>query len=417
MNVTLLNTYDSSGGAAKASFRLHQSLRQAEINSSILVQSKTSDDPYVKEKPKSFWERRLSNLNTLMDQLPVKCYSSRLPQTFSPAWWPTNINHQITEIQPDIVHLQWICDGFIRLESLSKIKQSIVWTLHDMWPFTGGCHYSGDCNGYINGCGSCPQLDSNKENDLSSKVVKRKKKIFKGLNLYIVTPSRWLTSCAKASFLFKNLPVETIPYCLNLDRYSPVNPIYARKVLGLPENKKLILFGAMSATSDPRKGFHLLRQSIQYLTENNSVDAEIVILGSSKPTSPPDFRLKTHYMGVLHDDISISLLYGACDVFVAPSLEDNLPLTVMESLSCGTPCVTFDIGGMPDMIDHKENGFLAKPFDTKEFAMGIEWVLEDEKRHKALSCEARRKIELNYSNELISNKYKSLYEDILKKQT
>ena len=171
----------------------------------------------------------------------------------------------------------------------------------------------------------------------------------------------------------------------------------------------------MTATSDRRKGFHLLLPAIKKLSQWEiwQHKLELVVFGASEPVNPPDFGLKTHYLGRLNDDISLALVYAAADIFVAPSLEDNLPNTVMEALACGTPSVAFKIGGMPDMIEHQQNGYLAQPFDVEELAKGISWVLEDEKRYQKLCDRTRDKIEQEFTLEIQASKYLKLYNDIL----
>jgi glycosyltransferase involved in cell wall biosynthesis len=207
--------------------------------------------------------------------------------------------------------------------------------------------------------------------------------------------------------------IEVIPNGLDTIQYRPIQKSVARSILGLPEDKQLILFGAISATSDPRKGFSLLQSALQNLSQSGwGEQVELVVFGASQPQNLPELGLKSHYLGRLNDDISLSLAYAAGDVFLAPSVQDNLPNTVMESLACGTPCVTFDIGGMPDMIDHQQNGYLAKPFDVDDLARGIVWVLGDDERLRNLGINGREKVEQNYTLEIQANSYMSLYREL-----
>ena len=286
-----------------------------------------------------------------------------------------------------------------------------------MWAFTGGCHYSGDCEGYKNSCGKCPQLSSEKEFDISRWIWKRKASAWKNTNLTIVTPSNWLAQCAQKSSLFQNLRVEVIYNGIDTNIYKPIDKNLARNCLNLPQNKKIILFGATSAISDYRKGFHLLLQAVQQLSKVSKgkkwgKEIELVILGSSKPIEPPDFGFKTYYLGKLNDDVSMALAYASADIFVAPSIQDNLPNTVMEALACAVPCVAFNVGGMPDMIDHKKNGYLAYPFDTDDLASGITWILDDQERYHHLCGFARDKVEKNFSLEIQACKYIDLYNSL-----
>ena len=282
-----------------------------------------------------------------------------------------------------------------------------------MWAFTGGCHYNDGCERFQQACGSCPQLDRSGKYDLSHYVLKRKKKAFNQLHITIVTPSKWLAECAKTSSLFKGQRIEIIHNGLNLNLFKPVDKTQARRIWNLPINKKLILFGAMKATVDYRKGFDLIHEALKQLTDRWTGKAELVIFGSSEPENPPNLGLPVHYLGLLHDDVSLALIYSAADITVVPSRQDNLSNIVVESLACGTPAVAFDIGGMSDMIVHKVNGYLAKPFDTSDLASGIDWVISNDKRHKDLCIKARDKAVGCFDIEKTARKYAILYENVL----
>jgi glycosyltransferase involved in cell wall biosynthesis len=283
-----------------------------------------------------------------------------------------------------------------------------------MWAFTGGCHYAQECDRYLSNCGQCPQLQSRHHRDLSHWIWQRKAKAWKNTNLTIVTPSVWLGQCAKASALFQNHRVEVIPNGLDTTRYQPIDRTIVRKILGLPLDKQLILSGSLQSTSDQRKGFHLLQPALQSLSQAGWGDrAEVVIMGASKPATPVDIGFKVHYLGTLGDDISLAMLYAAADVFAAPSVQDNLPNTVMEAISCGTPCVAFNIGGMPDMIEHQQNGYLARPYEIHDFAQGLAWVLAEPSRHQHLCARSREKAEQEFSLHHQANRYTSLFTDLL----
>jgi glycosyltransferase involved in cell wall biosynthesis len=200
---------------------------------------------------------------------------------------------------------------------------------------------------------------------------------------------------------------------LDLNLFKPVDKATAHREWGLPIAKRLILFGAMSPTSDHRKGFDFLYKSLKQLNAKWAGKAELVVFGSNKPENSPDFGLPVHYLGYLQDDVKLSLLYSEVDIMVVPSRQDNLPNTVVESLACGTPVVAFNIGGMSDMIDHKINGYLAKPFDISDLSAGIDWVISDEKRHKYLRIKARDKAMLCFDIKKTARQYASLYEDVI----
>ena len=414
MKILLLNTNDISGGAAIAAYRLLKGLQQNSVQAQMLVQSKKSDDFSI-IGPTTKWQKAFTRLRPILDSFPVKLYKNRKKNLFSPAVLTDNIYKKINKINPDIIHLHWIAGGFVKIESLVRIDKPIVWTLHDMWAFTGGCHYDEECGEYINNCGHCPLLNSNKQNDLSYRIWKRKKISWGNLNLTIVTSSSWLGECAKRSSLFNEKRVEVIPCGLDLNRFKPIEKNIARDILNLPKDKKYILFGAISALSDKRKGFLLLKEALKKLTLKENKDYELIIFGSSKPREEENLGFKTHYLGYLNDEISLTLVYSAADVMIAPSIQDNLPNTVMESLACGTPVVAFGIGGIPDMIEHQKNGYLAKPFETEDLAYGIKWVLEDTNRWKKLSENAREKVEKEFNVVKVAKRYTDLYKDVLNK--
>lgn len=413
MKILHVNTSDISGGAARAAYRIHKGLQGIGMDSKMLVQSKLNDDKTV-IGPDNKIKKGFAKLRPTLDSAAKNLFSGGSKTIFSPAWFPfSDIPSQIKAISPDIVHLHWICGGMLRIEDLKRINKPIIWTLHDMWAFTGGCHYSDDCDRFQQDCGNCPQLNRSGKNDLSRSILKRKKVAWRGLNITFVTPSRWLAECAKKSSLFKGQHIEVIHNGIDLNLFKPIDKTIARKRWELPINKKLILFGAEKATSDHRKGFDLLYDGLKQLHAKWSGKAELVVFGSSEPKNPPDFGLPVHYLGHLHDDVGIALLYAAADVMVTPSRQDNLPNTIVEPLSCGTPVVSFDIGGMPDMIDHKLNGYLSKPFETSDLALGIEWVLSDENRHKELCIKAREKAVACFDIKKVAKQYAALYESIV----
>lgn len=413
MKALLLSTDDIRPGAARAAYRLHQSLRNIGVDSQMLVQSKQSEDSTVNGAKTS-----LRNINAeariAVDKLPFLLYPHRLKKQFCLQWLPDTIAGQVARIQPDIVNLHWVCNGYLQIETLAKLNKPIVWTLRDMWPMTGGCHYSENCDRYQHHCGVCPQLQSTATWDASYWVWQRKNRAWRDLNLTIVSLSSWLADCARSSSLFKHRRIETIPNGIDTSLYKPIDRSFARRLLNLPQDKQLVLFGAVGATSDKRKGFHLLQAALQELSHSARQDQiELVVFGAAEPKQPPEFGFKTHYLGKLTDDLSLSLLYGAANVLVAPSVYENLPNTVLEAMACGIPSVAFDIGGMPDLIEHEGTGYLAQPFKIEELAQGIVWVLENDDRYQKLTDRTRQKAEQEFALEIAARRYLSLFNEIL----
>ncbi|MFN3533342.1 MAG: glycosyltransferase family 4 protein [Candidatus Brocadia sp.] len=411
MKILIVNTYDIDGGAARAAYRLHRALLEAGVDSRMLVQTKKSDD-YTVIGPETKLEKALSIIRPFIDSLPTHFYKNKTKTLFSVAWLPfSNVIKKINQLKPDIVHLHWIAGGMMRIEDIAKIKAPIVWSLHDMWAFTGGCHYDEECGGYEKKCGICKVLGSKKENDLSRKIWHRKEKIFSKIpNMTVVGLSKWLAECAQKSTLFRDKKVVNLPNPINTNAFKPFDKDNARELWSLPKNKKLVLFGAVNSTGDLRKGFKELSAALRKI---ECSDFELVVFGSTQPQNPPDFGFKTHYLGHLHDDISLVTLYSAVDVVVVPSLQENLSNTIMESLSCGTPVVAFDIGGNSDMIEHKMNGYLAKPFDTDDLANGIYWVLNTTNYDK-LCQNAQEKVIKDFDSRVVAKKYVDLYQEVIK---
>ena len=411
MRVCILSRSDGKAGGFAAAYRLHQGLRQSDIESFLVVGEKTRDDEYV-IPPSSRIGKSWNSITNTIDSLPIRFYNNRQNTTYSLQWLPNQLEERIAKINPDIINIHWINAGYFSIESIAKLNRPTILTLHDMWGFTGGCHYSGDCDKYTRACGACPQLNSSSENDLSRWVWERKWKKWQNLNLTIVTPSNWLADCARASSLFSSFRIEVIPNGIDTDLYRPIPKQLAREILRLPQEKKLILFGATSL-SPGRKGFQFLEPILSLLSQSNLKDEiELVTFGSLK--SNFSSNIKVNHLGKLNDEMSLVLAYSSADVFILPSVEDNLPNTVMEALSCGTPCVSFDIGGLADMIEHQKNGYLAKTFKIEDFAQGIIWTLKNNQLNKHLEINSRSTVEEKFSLLIQSTCYTSLFHKVIK---
>ena len=412
MRIVIVNSNDIIGGAARAAYRLHKGLLDIGVDSRLLVAEKHSDDDSV-SGPAGKTSKILTKIHPGLDNLLLRLYPNRERSVFSSSWVPTGALSRINRLEADLVHLNWITNGFVPINAFRKINKPVLWTLHDMWAFTGGCHYAGECNRFRDECGRCPVLQSSRSNDISRWIFRRKQKSWADASLRIVTPSRWLGECAKSSVLLGGQRVEVIPNGIDVGCYMPADRDYCRTQLNLPPDKQLILFGAQSP-SDDRKGFKLLVSALQHLrTKEAQTSFELVIFGASMPEDEVKFDFPTHYLGALSDDVSLSLAFSAVDVFVAPSRQENLSNTVMESLACGTPVVAFDVGGMPDMIDHRITGYLACPKDTCDLAHGISWVLADKDRLQAMRGKAREKVENHFEIKNIAGRYLELYHDIV----
>jgi glycosyltransferase involved in cell wall biosynthesis len=412
MNVLIVSTSDISGGAARAAYRLHRALLSQNVDSQMLVQSKSSDD-FTVLGAASKVDKMINKLRPSLDSISVRFYKNRTKTLFSPSRLRfSSIVEKINRIKPDIVHLHWICGGMLSVEDIAKINAPIVWNLHDMWAFTGGCHYDEHCEGYKDSCGSCKVLKSNKTRDLSNKVHNRKFKSYSKIkNLTVVGSSQWITQCARDSSLFKARDIVTFPNCLNTELFKPIDKNIARDMFQIPKDKKVILFGAMNSLGDPRKGAKELFEAINLLEVENTV---FVIAGSSRVEQSLNLKYPVYFISPLQDEVSLPLMYNVADVIIVPSLQENLANSIVESLSCGVPVVAFDIGGNGDMIEHKKNGYLSKIKNAKDMAHGIEWVLTN-KKYDQLALSARDKVLNTFDGGLVSMQYIELYRSILDK--
>jgi glycosyltransferase involved in cell wall biosynthesis len=412
MKVLIVTNTDIIGGAARAAYRIHRGLQSQGINSTMLVQRKASDDPKV-IGPQGNRAKVFNQLRPHVDALPLKFCRNREDTEWSVGWLSKNLSGQINRLSPDIINLHWITGGFLPFKGLRKLNIPLVWTLQDCWAFTGGCHYPFDCNRYQEKCGYCPQLRSKHEWDLSRWNWNQKVKYLRNLNLTVVAISSWVADYARSSSLLKDNRIEIIPNGLDTQQFKAIEKRLAREILNLPFDKILVLFGAMHL-SQKRKGFHLLSSALEKLNSARLFEnMELVVFGTSPPDGTTYYSFPVHNLGYLHDDYSLDLLYSACDVFVAPSIQEAFGQTVSEAMACGTPAVSFNIGGFPDLIDNQENGYLARPFDTEDLARGIAWVVAQPDRHSALSRAARTKVEQKFSLSAVSGKYQALFQELL----
>lgn len=409
MKVLIIASSDLCGGASRAAYRLHLSLLSSGVDSRMLVQNKLTKDTSIIGSANKI-EIFINRVRGFVDYLPVRFYRNKTKTFFSTSFIPfSGIVNKINKIKPDIVHFHWINNGMIKIEDLLKIKVPIVWSLHDMWVFTGGCHYTEYCDRYKLKCGKCRVLSSNCNLDLSRVVFLNKKKVFSKIkNIQFIGLSRWISNCARESVLLKNKKIINIPNPIDTAKFKSIDKQTSRKILNLPMNKKIILFGAMS-TDDPRKGCEKLLEALEIIKSNT---IELVIFGSGVSKRFENCGFKIHYLGHINDDTSLAILYSAVDVLVVPSIQENLSNTIMESLSCSTPVVAFDIGGNGDMIQHKINGYLAKRFDVKDLADGINWIINSN-NYDEICKNARDIVVKKFDSKVVSKQYLDMYNKIL----
>ncbi len=418
MRILHISTLDNVGGAALAAYRLHLGLQHIGEDSSMFVAKKFSDDPKVTifKPPMDFLSRLHRRLRRDAITHSFEYYEKSRPSGYEQFTDDRNqYSGSILEQLPqcDIINLHWIAN-FIDYEAFfTNIPQNIpiVWTLHDMNAFTGGCHYDLGCGKYNDNCGACPQLGSNNSKDLSHQIWKHKQNIYEQIEpnrLHIVTPSTWLAKEAKNSILLKRFPISTIPYGLDIDKFAIRDSTSTRDALGIPSDANIILFVAVGL-DNKRKGFSLLTQALVGLADIDNL--YLISVGNGKPIT--DNRISHLHLGSIENERLLSLIYALADIFIIPSLQDNLPNTVLEAMACGTSIIGFDVGGIPDMVRPNITGLLVPAEDIDALREAIVELLEDSKKRTKMSHNCRRIIIEEYTMEIQAKNYLELYKKMI----
>ncbi|HEY4343350.1 MAG TPA: glycosyltransferase family 4 protein [Parvibaculum sp.] len=413
MRVLHLSKSDIDGGAARGSFWLHEALRARGVDSSMMVARKLSDDDATVALPSPI-ARFTARVRGRLDELPLRPYDKTDESFWSVNWLPARFGKFVREAKPDILHLHWVGAGFLPVSALKQFNCPVVWTLRDMWGFTGGCHYTAGCERYRDSCGSCPQLRSNNEEDLSHSIWESKSRQWRDLDLSLVPISGWLGDCARESSLFSPYPIEVIPNGLDLGHFVPSDKMEARRIWNLPEDRKIVVYGAVKATQDRRKGFPELLAALKELGQTEKASSLLlVVFGDLNPGDVPDVGIETRYVGYVDDDRKLSLLYSAADAAVMPSLQEAFGKTIIEAMACGTPVVAFASGGPLDIIEHQVDGYLAEAHCSADLARGIVWCLDELSRANDLGARVRAKVEAEFDIAVVADRYRDLYERIL----
>lgn len=404
MKVLHINQSDISGGAAIAGYRLHQGLLAEGIDSRMLVGTMKTDSDRIASVPrKPRFENQLNRFTRYSGLNYINLFSSfNIPK------------HKFYQ-DADILNFHNLHTGYfnyLAIPTLTKTKPA-VFTLHDMWSFTGHCAYSYDCDRWEIGCGKCPYLETYPAiyRDSTSLEWKLKNWVYSKSNLTIITLSNWLTEQSKTSML-NRFPIYHIPNGIDTNAYQPLDRQLCKAVLDIPSNKRVLLFGADSL-KDQRKGGDLLLKTLQQLPQFLKSETVLLTFGNGSETITSELGMRTINLGYINSDRLKSIAYSAADLFVFPTRADNLPLVLQESMACGTPMVSFDIGGVPDLVRHMVTGYLAKPEDVKDFCKGIVMLLEDDQLRQTMSANCRTIALAEYSLELQAKRYIELYKKIL----
>ena len=416
MRVLIINTSERIGGAAIAANRLMDALKNNGIKAKMLVRDKQTEQISVVGLKKSWWRVWQFIWERVIIWKANKFKKHNLFEVDI-----ANTGTDITSLpefkQADVIHLHWINQGMLSLTDIRRIIDSgkpIVWTMHDMWPCTGICHHARQCDKYQQECKNCPYLlNGGSPRDLSNKVFQQKKDLYKNSSIVFVTCSQWLKGQAEKSALLDKHTVINIPNPININLFKPRNKQEARTRCNFPADKRIILFGAAKPT-DKRKGVDYFIESCNLLVQKHPELKDqigIAIYGKQSEQIVPLLPFETYDLKYISSEKELVNIYNAVDLYVTPSLEDNLPNTIMEAMACGVPCVGFNVGGIPEMIDHLHNGYVAEYKSAEDFANGIYWTLT-EGEYDMLSEEASRKVTACYSEGTIAKKYIEVYNKI-----
>jgi glycosyltransferase involved in cell wall biosynthesis len=412
LRVLHVNAFASEGGAARAAFRIHRALVESGVDSSMLVMHTSQPQSGVIVSPAG--ARRSRRLKEA-----CSVYLMRLQRTpanpvlHSLNVFPSGLAEWINRSDFDVVNLHWLGAEMLSVEEIGRLAKPVCWTMHDMWPFCGSEHYDdmrhpGRYRQPYAGSNRSPE-DSGP--DLDAWTWRRKHRAWARQKFQLIAPSNWIRDAAEGSALLGGHPCTVIPNCVDTECFRPEQQAAARQALGLRMDRKYVLFGAATGGGDPRKGFAQLVRALEALVQRHGIrDAELLAFGP--PSLGEALPLPLVNVGTISDDRRLALLYSAADVFAAPALQDNLPNTVVEALACGTPCVAFAVGGMPDLVMPQVTGWLAQPFCTEDFAHGLAYVL----RSPALRANCRTQAVSRFHMHAAARSYGALYESVVQRR-
>jgi len=419
MKVVHLSTIDVKGGAARSTYRLHQGLQRIGWSSTMFVMEKTCPDQTIVrfEPPHGLVARARSRIRREVIARDFSQYRASRPLGYE-IFSDDRSRFQRTMVAQiprcDVVNLHWVA-GMLDYASFFPLmtpRTPVVWTLHDMNAFTGGCHYDDGCGRFTRSCGLCPQLGSTSERDLSRAIWERKKQAIlaaKTGHLRVVTPSRWLAEEAGKSTLLSGVKVEVIPYGLDLDVFAPRDKAYSRDLLGIPQDARVVLFLA-DVVDNRRKGFSVLLEALPHCAKSTE---KLLLVSLGKKPPQADGHVPWLHLDSIHEDRLLSTAYSAADLLVLPSLQDNLANTILEAMACGVPVVSFDSGGTPDMVRPGLTGQLVPAFDVYALAAAIMKLLNAPALLKKMSAHCRRVALAEYSLTLQAQRYAELYKAFL----
>jgi len=421
MKIVHLSTFDIQGGAARAAYRLHQGLLAIGKDSRLLCRYKASSDSLVSPYQPNTSQNESQCYNDLTQKYYIDYNRTEISNTlFSLGYSGYDVSQNEIVNNSDVINLHWITSGFlspVTIRQLLDLGKPVVWTFHDMWAFTGGCHYSAGCESYQQDCHFCPQLQEDFFK-LPYHLLLDKIELFSHPNLVIVTPSQWLTECVKKSQVFRHHRVETIPYSLDETVFYPLEKTEAKDKLNINYDTFILLIGAMTG-KEKRKGFAQLFTSLKLLKKdvdmNNLIsngNIKIACFGESSDNLQ-ELDIEVINLGNIQQDKDLGLIYSAADLFILPSLEDNFPNTMLEAMSCATPVMSFAVGGMTDLIKDNINGVLIPAYDLDLMGKKIIQLINNPSQCQVMGINARKEIETNYRLSIQAETYSNLYDDLV----
>ena len=410
MKILHINYHQNQGGASVASNRLVEALNQNNINSKLLVNEKINENKDILSQFQNFYGLYFHKIKKLLSIYIKRILGAKDIYKDSISIFPSNLHKKINQSKFDIINLHWICNEMIAIKEIKKINQPIVWTLVDMWPFTGSTHYT-ENNFYKF---SNKKFDEKKIFNIQNWVLNRKIKYF-NKDIVIVCISKWLEKLARESHIFKNNKIYTIPCTIDVGYWKPINKNLAKETLGFKANKKYFLFSAFNGIKDKRKGFDIMIKALAKLNIDKK-KFTVIILGNAdnlvELNKSYKFDFKIFNQNFNNDKNLLKTIYSACDILIMPSRLEAFGQVALEAGSCALPCVSFKNTGVEDIINHNDDGYLADYLDIEDLTKGIN-LLNEESVNIKMSKNIRNKIIKEFSYENISKKYKDIYETLI----
>lgn len=415
MKVLQVSTEDNSGGASRSAYRLHQALLQQNIDCTMRVLTHQTANSRVIEgrAPRTLSQKIRARIDQKLWDVSTRNWHSDNPIVHSFGRVSAGIAAELNQSSADVLNLHWI-PKLLSIEDIGLLTKPLVWTLHDMWPFCGGEHYTPDNlsarfrQGYL----SSNRPSTERGPDLNRYAWEAKRDAWRRQRFAFVCPSNWMAECLRQSALFRDMDVTThvVPNPLDTeDLWVPIDKSFARRQLGLDPNCKYVLAGSAGGMAK-NKGEDMLPELMRRVQAVSAEPVELIVFGRYRAVSSERWQTKVHWMGPVRDDAVMATIYSAADVMIVPSRQDNLPNTAVEAMACGTSVAAFRLGGLPDIVDHAQTGWLAQEEDLADLAEGIAWLLANPQRLAAINTAARDSALKKFSPNEVVRQYMAVYE-------